>query len=600
MKYLILATLFLACHIKSGAQEFVKGFYESPQQQRVYKESSYTVRLPFKDDFSSGAINDTLWSYHNGVYLNNHMGISVPSQGIITFDATNHTYTPYDTTDRDRTLWGDSLVTSYIDLSRENPNSNIFLSFYYQAKGQGYMPKIADSLFVFFKNDAGIWEKEVAIAPLDTNIFLQEWLEINDPKYFHSEFQILFTNRATLGYTNAHWHIDYVEVDKNRTVQSFKNDIAIQRLQEKTINQNSVITWNKYKNNTAFYHQNTFTFQVRNLHNQAQQTNAFYSVLDQNNNLIYSETKSISLNALSEGTFFFNNPAYSGTYLTDSVYFTHSVSIKDPFRQSTNDTLVHIQKFENQLGYDDGNAELAYYLLMHPSFYIPAQTAVAYNFDANDTVRGFSIHLPKGTLGQGRKDFSIRIYDNINQGLNQDPFIYEETFLIPKYDSTKPYDYVYYVFPEAVHIPASKPYYVAIIQPTGGGSDSFYIGLDVHTNSSLNRYINVEGTWEASQIQGSLLLRPLLGKDISYLNTNEIPALAAVKVFPNPSEDVLHITSEERITGYTIFDLTGRKLQQGALNDKHQIDIRSLQVGQYLLVVSTDQQVLPAIKFLKK
>lgn len=191
MKYLILATLFLASQLESSAQEFIKGFYEIPQQQRVYTESSHTVRLPFKDDFSSGHINDTLWSYDNGVYLNNHMGISVPSQGILTFDATNHTYTPYDTTDRDRTLWGDSLVTSYIDLSGESPNNNIFLSFYYQAKGQGYMPKIADSLFVFFRNNIGIWEKQVALAPIDTNLFLQEWLEINDPKYLHSEFQVL-------------------------------------------------------------------------------------------------------------------------------------------------------------------------------------------------------------------------------------------------------------------------------------------------------------------------------------------------------------------------------------------------------------------------
>lgn len=582
------------------AQEFLKGFYTSPQPKRVYTESSHTVRLPFKDDFSNGYINDTLWSYHNGVYLNNHMGISVPSQGIITFDATNHTYTPYDSVDRDRTLWADSLVTSYIDLSRENPNSNIFLSFYYQAKGLGYMPKIADSLYVFFKNDAGIWDKKVTIAPLDTNIFLQEWLEINDPKYFHSEFQILFTNRATLGFTNAHWHIDYVEIDKNRTVQSFKNDIAIQRLQEKAINQHTVITWDKYLRNSAFYHQNTFTFYVRNLHNQPQQTNASYTVFDQNNNLIYSETKSISLNALSEGAFFFNNPVYTGNFNTDSVYFTHTVSVKDPFRQSTNDTLVHIQKFENQMGYDDGNAEVAYYLLMHPSFYIPAQTAVAYNFDANDTVRGIGIHLPKGTLGQGRKDFSIRIYDNINQGLNQDPFIYEETFMMPKYDSTRPYDFVYYVFPEAVRIPSTKTYYVAIIQPTGGGNDSFYIGFDVHTNSSLNRYINVEGTWESSQLEGSLLVRPLLGKDISYLNTSAIPQISNITVYPNPSEDVLYFKSEENITGYTIFDLIGRKVKQGELKHENQIGIQSLTSGQYFLILHTDKYVLPAVQFLKK
>lgn len=596
-----IAAILLLClwNIPTWSQETIKGFYEPKIQRLAQKDITHTVQLPFKEDFSKPILKEEWWSYNNGVYINNHLANNMPSHGIATFDATNTYYQPYDSIDRDHTTWGDSLITSYIDLSQETVDSHVILSFYYQAKGNGYMPKVADSFYVFFKNKNGLWDKKIALAPRDTNIFLQEWLPINDTSYFHEEFQILFSNKATLGFTNSHWHLDYIEVDRNRNIQSYKNDIAIQTALHTTLRDYGVITWHKYKNNSASLTNPSFSFNVNNLSNQNINTQAHYTVTDQYSNLIYSTNITLQLLPMSVGGYSFNNPPYPTTIDADSVYFTHQIVIDDPYGNSSNDTLRHIQKFENQVGYDDGSAELAYYLLMHPSFYIPAQTALAFDFNTSDTIRGFGIHLPKGTIGQERKDFSIRIYEDINTGFGQDPYIYEATFLMPKYDTTNPYGFVYYVFDEPVIIPRNETYYFTVIQPTGGASDSFYIGLDINLNSSQKRFFNIDGNWEPSEIGGSLLVRPLIGKDISYLSTPDISALEKLIIYPNPSKDWLHIGTNQLIDYYVIYNTMGTMLQSGSIR-QDKINIKNLSAGNYLLVLKSKHQIYPALKFIKE
>src|SRR5690606_4153115 len=106
---------------------------------------------------------------------------------------------------------------------------------------------------------------------------------------------------------------------------------------------------------------------------------------------------------------------------------------------------------------------------------------------------------------------------------------------------------VYYVFDEPIIIPRNETYYFTVIQPTGGASDSFYIGLDIHLNRSQKRFFNIDGNWEPSEIGGSLLVRPLIGKDISYLSAPDISALEKLIIYPNPSKDLLHIGTNQLI-----------------------------------------------------
>ena len=62
----------------------------------VYPKQKKRASLPFLDDFSYKASlpNPALWE-EGEVYINNTMGIDVPTQGVATFDGLNEQGRPY-------------------------------------------------------------------------------------------------------------------------------------------------------------------------------------------------------------------------------------------------------------------------------------------------------------------------------------------------------------------------------------------------------------------------------------------------------------------------------------------------------------------------
>lgn len=84
----------------------------------------------------------------------------------------------------------------------------------------------------------------------------------------------------------------------------------------------------------------------------------------------------------------------------------------------------------------------------------------------------------------------------------------------------------------------------------------------------------------------------LLGtKDNSILkNTN-------LKLFPNPTSDILNIKTDSKINSVSVVDLTGRKVNVKLEGDK--VDVRSLPVGTYLINVETKDGISTE-KFIKK
>lgn len=67
-------------------------------------------------------------------------------------------------------------------------------------------------------------------------------------------------------------------------------------------------------------------------------------------------------------------------------------------------------------------------------------------------------------------------------------------------------------------------------------------------------------------------------------------AMAQVKVYPNPVEDVLNITSSERLKAIRIVDLQGREVARfDPSHDLQQLNLGFLQSGGYLLKAVTDQ-----------
>lgn len=70
-----------------------------------------------------------------------------------------------------------------------------------------------------------------------------------------------------------------------------------------------------------------------------------------------------------------------------------------------------------------------------------------------------------------------------------------------------------------------------------------------------------------------------------------------ITIYPNPTTDVLHISSNDKINGVKLFDMTGRRLN--ATLSGNTVDVNHLEKGNYIITIFT-QKGKTSKKFIKK
>lgn len=81
----------------------------------------------------------------------------------------------------------------------------------------------------------------------------------------------------------------------------------------------------------------------------------------------------------------------------------------------------------------------------------------------------------------------------------------------------------------------------------------------------------------------------------------DIPSLktSGIFLYPNPTSGLLHLSSENEISNYTLYDLSGRILQQGKPQGD-QIDLSQFSAGSYILQLKNTKGVIKNVKVLKR
>lgn len=74
----------------------------------------------------------------------------------------------------------------------------------------------------------------------------------------------------------------------------------------------------------------------------------------------------------------------------------------------------------------------------------------------------------------------------------------------------------------------------------------------------------------------------------SNLSINEFNDPLTIKIFPNPTKDLITITSSLTITNIDLFNLQGQKMDIMLEEDK--ISLQDLSNGIYLLKIKTDEK----------
>ena len=588
---LFIATFIFVSNIY--AQESVATFYRINDKINIDKAAyskTTALSLPFFEDFTNYETYPNPLKWKDAlVYINNTFPINPISRGVATFDGLNAYGVPYDSVNKYASIYADSLTAQPIDLSNYLPNDSIYLSFYYQPGGNGFEPDLNDSLMLFFKLSNGLWNKVWSKEGASSTDFKQVLIPITNPIYLTSNFQFRFINKVTMLTNDDHWNLDYIKINSSRSQSdTLINDLAFAKNPDFLLSDYTHMPYNHFQ---AAINSNWLSEHKVYLRNNTLNTitNSFnYTAKELSTGLVFAGfsnfTTSIPTNPTANLALLTYTPTYTAAANQDKVVFEQTYYTAPIANQNTiNDTVVTKQVFDNYLAYDDGSAEKSYYLNLFNT--LPGKIAVEHQLYIIDTLRGIAIQFGRQIPTNANKYFSIAIMKTL-AGINgavKDSIIYKEDFFFPRFrDSIN--GFWMYTFSSPVILPVGS-FYISTIQPALSGSDSLYFGLDANRTLANHQYYNVLNSWQSSQIDGALMIRPLLGKAIATASVSTPqPSNFSISISPNPAHDYISIQSDYNNTIMEIYAMYGTLLYTTTLEGSNSIiPIPTFQPGMYFV-----------------
>jgi len=581
--------------------------YVRPGQSGHSTAKVTALSLPFFEDFTNyDVIPDTTRWIGRQVYVNNTMCSNPVSRGVATFDALSEYGVPYELSNPTLLRYTDSLTSRPIDLSGHTPGDSIYLSFFFQPAGTGFAPTKTDTFMLFFLNkDGKNWQQVWFFSDSASKPFRQAMVPLTDTSFFHAGFQFRFVNKAAISVNDKVWNLDYIRMDAGRNMfDTAVNDVAFTVNPSFILNDYTFMPYRQYlaapaAERAAFFHtvlRNNYTV-PKTIGNYG------YTAADPGTGTILSTGSGSGLGIGAQDTAGFSFPVYAATPpvggIYDRVVFENKCYI-DPVSAAenhVNDTIVCNQVFDNYLAYDDGTAEMSYYLNMFPT--LPAKIAIEYHLNAPDTIRGMAIYFGRQVPIATYKFFSIAIWRKIAFGsVTKDSLVYQMDNFQPGYADTINKFWIYRL-DRPIPMEAGT-FYMGTIQPVLTGSDSLYIGLDRNRVGGNHVYFNVLNFWQSSLVDGALMMRPLLGQPISGTSLVNVQPAPAFHIYPNPATTQLHIDGTFAAdASYQVTDLPGRVLQTGILPEHKSLDIAALPPGAYLLHLIQADAPRQVQKFIK-
>lgn len=602
IKQIILYLVLLnVCLVISPAQEVVIGLQSNysitktrdNQEKNKGITTSGSLELPLFDDFSGRSVfPDSKKWLDDFVFINNTYSDRQITTGIATFDALNNTGRLYETA----SLYGfeaDHLTSQPVNLDY-SASENIWLSFFYQAGGLSDPPEAKDSLTLQFL--APVENKWYSVWKVDGNAdqkFKPVIIRIDKTRFLKKGFQFRFINYASLSSNLSDpsrvgncdiWNIDYVLLDKNRNAgDTVFADVAFRLPLRSLLKSHEAMPWKQfrqielqemgssipihYRNNDIITRNVTRNFEIWDVYKNSQ--SHFFSAgatnispltnIDYNANLVYT----------------FN------TVNNDSALFRITCSLKtDEFDPKGNDTLVYFQNFKNYFAFDDGSSEGGYGINGLGS----RNAMVAYRFVSfiQDTLRVISICFNDSYMDANKRAFDLMVWDN-NNGIPGNVIYSREEVMVEQGEAINGF-YTYNI-PEGVMV--NDVFYVGWKQR----SETFLnAGFDINTPHAGRQLFWLSGEWQQSQVQGSIMIRPVVGDPLKITSINDTyyRNKNLISIWPNPATDYVNVNlGELKLSGLiyiTVMDLSGRELIKVPFSER--IEISSLHEGIYIIITS--------------
>jgi hypothetical protein len=598
IKYLLIS---LICMNISSAQEVVSGLRSNSlltaTGERKGKKSAVLladpVILPFFDDFSGHSYypDPEKW-VDDYVFVNNTYSDKQITSGIATFDCLDNNGRMYEAASAFG-FQSDQLTSQPVNLNFP-ASDNVWLSFFYQAGGLGDSPEPGDSLTLqFLAPDESKWYSVWKAAGTTDKKFKPAIINITDSRFLKTGFQFRFTNYASLSPNQNdlsmvgncdHWNLDYVLLDKGRNAgDTIFSDVAFTLPVRSVLKNHEAMPWNQYReielqemgssvpihyrNNDTITRNVTRNFEIFDVYNNsvsylfsAGATNIGpQTSVDYNANIVYS----------------FNSPG------NDSALFRITSILKtDEFDPKQNDTLIYYQTFKNYFAFDDGTAEAGYGINGLGS----RNAMFAYRFRSftEDTLRAISICFNDSYTDANKRAFDLMVWDD-NNGLPGNVLYTVDEVIVEQGQNINGF----YTYRLPDQVPVNGIFYVGWRQRT----ESFLnAGLDVNTPQGGKQFYWLNGGWQESQVDGTVMIHAIVGRAIIITNVDDViyKDKKLLKIWPNPASEYITIDAGDLLLNggadLTIMDLYGHELKKMALRER--IDVSDLPSGIYIIITS--------------
>lgn len=565
-----------------------------------------TMELPFFEDFSyaikSPYPRNTHWVDSN-VYVNTGFPNAPLSIGVATFDGLNKTGYPYNiSAPVSSSSQADYLTSTLINLEPYDVNdSDLFFSFYYQAEGKGEAPEPNDSLCLdFYKVRQNKWEKVWGVkgynpSATDTN-FYRVMIPILDTAYLDSAFQFRFRNKATLSGSLDHWHLDYIYLDENRSVDdTSRADITFAYKSSSFLKDYWVMPFQHYlpqEMSTSLYNF------IRSNDNDPDGRNTVYNytVYDISNTVVsnYIGGSYDILPFQTDGYQNFANHA-NPTFtfapvppLSGPTSFTikHTISIATPTTDVVrqNDTLMQVQTFSDYFAHDDGAAEQGYYLNTYG-----AKTAVRFRLNVADTLRAVNVYFDPIVDGTAITNSTFRVIVWADAGGYPGSIVYKDSLRNPKYLQGGYNIMPTYTLTSCLPLGAGT-YFIGIQQTT---NKALNIGFDKNSNHMADLFYDIGSGWTQSAIPGSVMINPIMGcTPTATVGIKEYTKTNSFALYPNPAQNKLYIQSKDlslENSEVQFVSTFGETVYSTRFESNQAIDISHLTNGVYFVYISGKQ-----------
>jgi len=613
-KTILYSLLLNAILITASAQEVVTGL----QTNSIILNSSKPVKdikggaktdpseLPFFDDFSGRSIfpDEKRWS-DNFVFINNTYSDKQITIGIATFDALNDAGRLYESASPSG-FEADHLTSQPVNLNYPG-SDNIWLSFYYQPGGLSDLPEENDSLTLqFYAPDETKWYSVWKVKGNSKQDFKLAMIKINQPRFLKTGFRFRFINYASLSANLSdpsllgncdQWNIDYVLLDKNRNENdTVFADVAFRLPLRSVLKSHEAIPMKQFKQISLLEMGLAIPVQYRNNDTIKRNVTRNFEIWD-----VYNNFQSLFFSAGATNVDPLTNVNYNGDLIytfdtsnNDSALFRITCTlVTDEFDPKENDTLVYFQKFNDYFAFDDGSSEGGYGINGLGS----RNAMVAYRFKSfiQDTVRAIRICFNDSYMNSNQRTFDLMVWDD-NNGIPGNVLHTKQEILVKQGEGIN--GFYTYLIPEGVMV--NDIFYIGWKQR----SETFLnAGFDVNTPNGGRQLYWLNGGWIPSQKNGSIMIRPVVGKPLKTTSINDSypDSKNLFRIWPNPASDFINIDAGElQLNGLayvTIIDNTGRKLLEVPYNER--IDISSVSKGFFFVIVSINDRVVGLSRLIK-